>query len=204
VDKKLFDKIFDEEIYTIIHELDKNNAMIKIKDLNNCKIEIFKEYQDLNRQYKEHVFSKTEQCLLDRHKVASCICGAFLRVSVLDKSKLVDQIKKEKQPVEAIFYYVNEFVAFYAGCRYLSFFMACDKSDNILLVKDILKEFPRMPQTSKSKKGFWNCVLFNLSQIKDETQIGLAHYDLYVYAMLFFYLEEFFYEKETIKELQKC
>ena len=58
---------------------------------------------------------------------------------------------------------------------------------------NIINNFPDLPQTTLVKKGFLNCILFNLAQIKDENQIGKTHYDLYAYAMLFFDLEQNFY-----------
>ena len=49
-----------------------------------------------------------------------------------------------------------------------------------------------MPATTQSKRGFWNIVLFNISQIKNKDQIGVEHYDMYSYAMFFFLLEQYY------------
>ena len=191
--KEVFDNIFDWGIQNFIMEIQANNPRIKTNDLQDCKMKAYESYNSLLYQYKNNIFSKTEKCLLDRHRVASCICGAFLNTPVFNKTDLVKQIKESKTGVEAVFYYVNEWVAFHAGCRYLSCFMANDNKDKCDVFLNIMKNFPSLPQTTLVKKGFLNCILFNLSQVKDENQIGIAHYDMYAYAMLFFYLERNFY-----------
>ena len=193
VTKEVFDKIFDWGIQNFITELQNNNPLIKAYDIQECKGKAYESYNDLICQYKDNIFSKSDNCLLDRHRVASCVCGAFLRTNVFNKTDLLQQIIESKKSVEAGFYYVNEWVAFHAGCRYLSYFMAYDHRDNRNVFLSIIENFPSLPQTTLVKKGFLNCILFNLSQVKDEDQIGLAHYDLYAYAMLFFNLEQNFY-----------
>lgn len=191
--KEVFDKVFDWGIQDFITEIQANNPRIKTNDIEECKWKAYKSYESLIGQYKNNIFSKADNCLLDRHRVASCICGAFLKSDVFDKTDLVKQIKKYKEGVEAVFYYVNELVAFHAGCRYLACFMAYDNMNRPDVYRNIIKNFPSLPQTTLVKKGFLNCILFNLSQVKDDSQIGLAHYDLYAYAMLFFNLEQNFY-----------
>ena len=116
-----------------------------------------------------------------------------MKTNVFNKDNLLDQIIESKERVEAGFYYVNEWVAFHAGCRYLSCFMAYDNKDNADVCLNIINNFPYLPRPTLVKKGFLNCILFNLSQVKDERQIGIGHYDLYSYAMLFFNLEQNFY-----------
>lgn len=64
---------------------------------------------------------------------------------------------------------------------------------------EIINKFPLLPPVSNSKLGFWGITLYNLSQIKvyapaDSTKysIGLEHYDIYSYAMYFYWLELYF------------
>ncbi|MDE6664443.1 MAG: hypothetical protein K2K46_14050 [Lachnospiraceae bacterium] len=193
--KELFDRIFDNEILPFINEINGNNSMIEMKDLVKCKADIHNEYMKLNSMYKEQIFDKDlDKELLDRHKVASCVCGAFLKVPVFNKTKLIQYIKAEHKKVEVYFYYVNELVALFAATKFLSFFMIADNKEHIDLVHEIHRNFPMMPPITKNKRGFWNSVLFNLSQIKDEKQIGLENYDMYSYAMFFFLLETYFNE----------
>lgn len=196
--RELFNEIFDNEVLPFIREMQENNPMIVQKDLAKCKTEIFSEYNRLNNVYKHQIFNKDEDgVLLDRHKIAACMCGAFLRVSVFNKTKIVEYIKKERQGVEAYFYYVNEFVALFAAVKFLSFFMIAEQKGHPEVVKNILDTFPMAPPVRKVKKGFWNSVLFNLAQVKMEEQIGLEHYDVYSYAMFFFWLETYFLDKMT-------
>ena len=193
MDKELFDEIFDFEILPFIREIDENNSKIQLKDIDNCKSEIYKEYVNLKNVYKGQIFGKdSDKELLDRHKIAACICGAFLKVSVFNKSALVDYIKKEKCRVEVYFFYVNELVAFYAATKYLSFFMVSDNINDDEMVRKIVQNFPKAPEVANSKKGIWTTILFNLAQIKDEEQIGLEHFDMYSYAMQFYWFERAF------------
>lgn len=192
----LFNKIFDNDILPFVMEIKDNNPLIDLKDLNKCREDLYVKYSELNRNYKEQIFIKgREDSLLDRHKIASCICGAFLWVPVFNKTRLVNYLLDERKKVEVYFYYVNELTAFYAASKFLAFFMIDDNKDELDTVRTIVREFPKAPSVTKNKRGFWNSVLFNMAQTKDEKQIGLEHYDVYSYAMFFFWLEHYFNEQ---------
>lgn len=196
MNQELFNTIFDNDILPFVKEIDENNSMISLNNLAECKAELYRKYSELNRNYKEQIFaSGKEDALLDRHKIASCICGAFLWIPVFNKTRLMTYLREERKKVEVYFYYVNELVAFYAASKFLAFFMIDDKKDELETVRAIIKEFPKAPSVTKNKRGFWNSVLFNMALTKDETQIGLEHYDVYSYAMFFFWLEHYFTEQ---------
>ena len=82
-----FVKIFDESILPDIKEISEKITFVKTKNILLRRREIYDAYKHLNDLYKKQIFNKTEKVLLDRHKVASCICGAFLKVCVFDFSK---------------------------------------------------------------------------------------------------------------------
>lgn len=201
MDKNLFDYIFDLVIYPKVEEMVANNSLIKLNDKQVCKRNLYNEYCRLNDRYKEQIFGKNEKALLDRHKIAACVCGAFLKVPVLNKTKLVDQIVEQKSGVEVYFYYVNEIIALFAASKFLSFFMVNDrlKAGDQAAAEAVFKDFPLMPPINKNKKGFWSSVLFNLSEIKDESQIGIEHYDMYSYAMFFYWLENYYNETKPAR-----
>lgn len=192
-----FEMIFDNEIMPFIQEIQDNNPRIKMKNMVLCKRDIFREYCKLNETFKEVVFSKDSLNLLDRHKVASCICGAFLRVSVFNKQELINEIKESREKIEALFFYVNELVAFHAGCKFLSFFMV-NEIDKMYHDKEksrhIIENFPVFPPVRKATRGCYSNILFYLSRIKDDEEIGLEHYDKYSYSMYFYMLEEYYYK----------
>lgn len=197
MDKQNFYKIFDNEIVPFIRQIEDNNSLIKANDLNKCKVEIYNKYNHIKQQYKNVIFGKNTQRLLDRHKIASSICGAFLCIPVFNKTELMKNLKKTRVPVEAYFYYVNELVAFYAGYKYLSFYMIYGRSSKEIEV--IIENFPIIPPTIKNNAhGSLSSILFNLSQIKDKEQIGIEKYDKYSYAMFFFMLENYFYLDKKI------
>ena len=201
MDKNLFDYIFDLVIYPKVEEMVANNSLIKLNDKQVCKRNLYDEYCKLNDRYKAQIFGKNENALLDRHKIASCVCGAFLKVPVLNKTKLVEQIVEQKLGVEVYFYYVNEIIALFAASKFLSFFMVNDrlKTGDQVAAEAVFKDFPIMPPINKNKKGFWSSVLFNLSEIKDESQIGIEHYDMYSYAMFFYWLENYYNETKSAR-----
>lgn len=146
----------------------------------------------MKRQYKDVIFGKDSEQLLDRHKVASSICGAFLCVPVFNKTELLEVLKSTHEAIEVYFYYVNELVAFYAGYKFLSLYMMYGRDNKEK--KLIVEKFPIIPPTIKnSTHGGLSSILFNLSQIKDAEQIGIEKYDIYSYAMFFFMLENYFY-----------
>ncbi|MFG6393875.1 MAG: hypothetical protein K1W24_06780 [Lachnospiraceae bacterium] len=192
MDKESFYKIFNNELVPFIEQIGDNNSLIKTNDLSKCKKEIFNQYNELKQQYKDVIFGKGSERLLDRHKVASSICGAFLRIPVFNKTELIETLKRTREPVEAYFYYVNELIAFYAGYKYLSFYMMYGR--DYKEKKIIIEDFPVIPPTIRnSTHGGLSSILFNLSQIKDKRQIGIEKYDRYSYAMFFFMLENYFY-----------
>lgn len=191
--KEVFNTIIDQEIMPFICQIQENNSRIKIKDIEQCKNEIFNEYNKLRIHFKNKIFGKkVDDNLLDRHKIASCICCAFLKVSVFNKSELIDYIKETKQPIEMYFYYVNEMVAFYAGCKFLSFFMTSESMNEQEKARQIIEKFPLLPPVKTSTMTCYDNIIFNLSQIKTD-MIGLEHFDLYNYSMFFFMLESYFY-----------
>lgn len=198
--KEQFDNIFDKTIIGFINEVKDNNSLLEINDLSKSKARIYNDYNELMAQYKEHIFPSPDNCLLDRHRIASCICGAFLKNQIFNTEKMEAEAKSNRTSFEAIFYYANELAAFHASCRYLSIFMLDDKKQNRPLCYDIYNNFPNLPRIMQIKKGFLNCVLFNLRQISDIKQIGLKHYDLYAYAMFFFHLEQTFYQNRKTGE----
>ena len=192
--KELFEKIFDNELLNDINQLAENNSLIKTEDLSVCKERIFRKYNNLKEDYKNNIFASagiTEDCLLDRHKIAACMNGAFLDVGIFNRTKLIENIRQNKALFETYFIYTNELIAFKAACEIVKYFMVYDYKDNLQAVDLIINNFPLLPESTKSKKCFIDNICFNLSQIN---QMGIEHYDYYSYAMFFFMLEQYFIE----------
>ncbi|MDE5590372.1 MAG: hypothetical protein K2J60_14735 [Acetatifactor sp.] len=199
MNKQQFDKIFEAGIADQIKELSDNNSLITVNDLEQCKRKILNDYDDLRIQMKNTVFKNVYPQVMDRHRIAACMCGAMLRNEVFDISKMVEHMKKTGNSFEAGFQYANEVISLYSGCKVLSFFMMNDFKDNCDLREKIRDNFPIFPDTRQVKTEFMNVLCFNLHQIKDARQIGLKHYDPYAYAVIYFWLEEHFYHTLGIK-----
>ncbi|MDE7238636.1 MAG: hypothetical protein K2N41_02870, partial [Lachnospiraceae bacterium] len=167
--RELFNEIFDREIAPFVQEMLNCEPFIEKRDLNTCKRDIFNEYSKLRVAYKRQVHN-TDIEILDRHKVASCMCGAFLTVPIFHKGHLLEAVKQHGEPVEAFFYYANELIAFYAANKFLSFYMlrevdeirGIDEQDRRLRKEHIIECFPLMPPSSNGKHGTWSGILFNL------------------------------------------
>lgn len=187
-----FASLYDELFMPIIQEVSQNNSLVQINDIERHKNDVYHAYVNLRDKYKNQIFNKDDKALLDRHKIASCICGAFLEVPAINKTLLIKNIVDYKKPVDSFFFYTNEFIAFSVAIRVLGIFMIASNDDDEIK-RRILCDFPIMPDIMNNKKGIWNNFLFNLSQIKDDKQIGIDHYDTYAYAMQFFMLENHFY-----------
>ncbi len=190
--KSRFSSIFDDEILPFIDEIQQNNSLVRKKDIAKCKEEIYNEYTFLRKSLKEKIFGdKSTEKLLDRHKVAACICAAFLKVSVFYMDQMFKSIEISRRPVASYFYYVNELVAFMAGCKFLSFFMTSECINDRISAERIVAEFPKLPPVKTSTVDCYDNILFNLSQTKTD-KIGLKHFDLYSYSMFFFMLESYY------------
>lgn len=198
-----FTEIFNESILPEIKEISEKITFIKAKNMLLCRRKIYDAYKNLNDLYKKQIFNKTEKVLLDRHKVASCMCGAFLKVCVFNfsKSKLIKYLKENHLAVEAYVFYANELIALRAATKFLSYFMVSEKAKagDYEAAREIIEKFPLPLKTSNCKLGFWSITLYNLSQIrvnepKNSTRysIGIEHYDMYAYSMYFYWLELYF------------
>lgn len=176
------------DVLPFCREICDNNSLIEMPDISDVMERLYTEYELLRKEYREQIFEKEDDtCLLDRHKVSSCVCGAFLKVGFFDRRRIFDRIQKEKKAIAVYFFYVNEIVALYAATTFLSYFMIEDYCDNPDRVRRISESFPIMPTVTHSKKGYWNSFLFNLSHA------DCKNYDMYAYAMVYFMLEQYFY-----------
>ena len=201
--RELFDEIFDREIAPFIQEMLEYEPFIERPDLGPCKRDIFNEYSKLRGVYRRQVYN-TDIEILDWHKVASCICGAFLTVPIFHKGHLLEAVRQHGEAVEAFFYYANELIAFFAANKFLSIYMlrevdgirGIDEESRRTRKERIIRQFPLMPPASKGTHGTWSGILFNLSQIRNEERIGIRHYDLYAYATIFFMLETYYNLRE--------
>ena len=190
--KSMFNEIFDREILPLIDEIQQNNGLIRKKNIETCKEEIYNEYNVLRADLKDKIFGdKSTDKVLDRHKVAACICAAFLKVSVFDKSSMINRILETRERVEAYFFYVNEIVAFEAGCKLLSLFMISECVEDRNKAERIIREYPKLPPVKTSTLDCYDCIVFNLSQV-NTTKIGIEHFDIYSYSMFFFLLESYY------------
>lgn len=148
-------------------------------------IAIWKKYEE----YKEKALEDMAGTRLDRHKLASCICGA-----VLDLKPLMGyngaQILRD----------ANEKLALFVGLEVIKFYMMytlADKKNQLAefeYFKDNLKEnfeikFPdTVRDTQEYRKNLTNA-LYRTRKKCDIVRKKCFHYDIWIYAKIFYHLE---------------
>ena len=150
--------------------------------------------------YKNKALNNMSGERLDRHKLASCICGAVIEAKPLDNVK-GRKIKKN----------ANEILALAVGLNVIKFFMIYDllkdKEDSYYReARTYLKEhfdmqFPSLNDnicdTQEYRKNMGNA-LFWSHHICEMLKKECFHFDIWAYAKLFYHLE--LYNRPFISE----
>ena len=146
---------------------------------------------DKFKEYKNKALKNMSGKRLDRHKLASCICGAIIEVKPL--TSLRGKIRRN----------ANEIFALEVGLNVIKFYMMCgllkDIEDDVLkfdalryLKEEFKMQFPSIDKnicdTQNYKDNFYNS-LFWSHHICDITNKECFHYDIWAYAKLFYHLE---------------
>lgn len=160
-------------------------------------IAIWKKFQ----QYEENASKNMSGIRLDRHKLASCICGAIIEIRPLTGNK------GKKIPEKA-----NELLALYIGLNVIKVFMMFDILKEIPLEqKDDVKRYLKnnfnmcLPplnenicDTQEYRKNILNALYWSHSKC-DILQKECFHFDIWAYANIFYHLE--LYNRNN---MQKC
>ena len=106
--------------------------------------------------------------------------------------KMTQHSHKNGDKFHVYFYGANELAAFEAGMIILRIFMTSELKGDQAAIDQVNKLFPIVPPVYHGKKGFLNTFIFNLLQVEDGKQIGTEKYDIYAYALLFYWLEVYY------------
>lgn len=189
-----FRNMYRNTVDELIHEACSASLNYSVKPQINGKstyITIWEEYEKYRNQMLQNVKSKR----LDRHKIASCLCGAVLEVQPLTECKN-KKIKKN----------ANEILALHSGIAVIKYFMIYEyinklslSNDEKIKMRDYLKEnfFIQFPHSKENicdiqeysknivNALFWSrftCELLNKQCFK---------YEPWAYATIFYHIEAY-------------
>lgn len=193
--------------YDIIEEL---FYLICSSNLNycvQCRIEgdepaiaIWKKFET----YKAKALENMTGSRLDRHKLASCICGAIIEAKPLTGFKGATILKN-----------ANEILALYAGLTVLKYYMTNNLTKHLkdtdpelqLKANEYLRntysmKLPSMAEnicdTQAYQKNLFNA-LYRTHENCPATGRECFHYDIWAYAKIFYHLE--MYNQKPLQEL---
>lgn len=151
-------------------------------------------------EYKENAIShmkklkNTEKPKLDRHKLASCICGAII------KAQPISYLLKKQIPNG-----VNEILALHVALGVIKYFMIYEIVHKIpafeerqavksYLVENFCIILPtkdtNICDTQEYEQNLYNALLWSHDRC-DKTGDGNFHYDIWAYATIFYHIESF-------------
>lgn len=176
-----------------------NNYYIKYEIGNDLMLVMGEKFEE----YKEKALSNNSTNRIDRHKLASCICGAIIEVRPLEGHNGV-KINK----------YANEILALHVGLYVIKAYMIYDLEfpveDRSMYIKYMVDnfnmEFPSVECNISPKRDYYTDLLntlFNTHNLCDIKGNECFHYDILAYSKIFYHLEV--YNRENIKRVhQEC
>lgn len=194
--QKLYYEIIDELLFKICDS--KINYCVR-KEVNheNVPVAIWHKYETYRKQAVSNMYGER----LDRHKLASCICGAIIEVKPLTGFNGAKIVKN-----------ANEILGLTVGLNIIKYYMMHDLLKDVNLSteekKNALKylkthfdmQLPPLESnicdTQNYRKNITNALYW--SHHKCEYLKGECfHYDVWAYAKIFYHLEK--YNEELIK-----
>lgn len=156
-------------------------------------------------EYRENANKNMSNPRLDRHKLASCICGAIMEIQPI--GDLTDG---------KVFQKVNEIVALHVGLNVIKYYMMYDLTCNLSYPQDIqnqikayLREnfdmgFPGLEDNICDAQEYETNLLNALHWTHHECDLigrECYQYDIWAYAKIFYHLEV--YNQPKIEEAYK-
>lgn len=184
--KLLYYQIIDELFAEISKKTDNYCVKYKIGE-DKVHIAIWKEFE----KYKENALKKMSGKRLDRHKLASCLCAAIIKVQPLESCKGL-KIRKN----------ANEIFAMYVGLNVIKFYMMYEITKDInqeiknglikYLKENFDMKFPSLSEnicdTQEYSDNLSNALYWSHHYCKFKNG-DCFHYDIWSYSKIFYHLE---------------
>lgn len=194
--KLLYHQIIDPLFFEICNN--NNNYCVKHKvDKDEIPIAIWKKFE----KYKNNALKKMSGKRLDRHKLASCICGAIIEIKPLEGFNGAE-IRKN----------ANEILALHVGLNVIKFYMMFEftkeftsqKRKNVIqyLKENFDIRFPGLQEnicdTQEYIENLSNALYWShhYCSIKHDE---CFHYDIWAYSKIFYHLE--IYNQNILKNV---
>lgn len=193
--KLLYNKIIEDLLFQICNS-NINYCVRYQKGEDEIHIAIWKKYSE----YKRRALAGMSGGRLDRHKLASCICGAIIEVKPLTGLNGAAIVKN-----------ANEIFALHVGLAVIKFYMMYDyahRADRqvdpkaVYYIKEhFVMRFPEnICDTKQYEKNMYNA-LYRSHYICDIKKGECFPYDIWAYAKIFYHLE--LYNQPYIEEAFK-
>ncbi len=186
--KYLYKNIIEELFHQICNSNINYSIQYRIGD-DEIHIALWKKY----KEYKDRALANMSSIRLDRHKLASCICGAIIEIKPLVGNNGSTIVKN-----------ANEIFALYVGLNVIKAFMQYDIYKRIddpsidkISVCNYLKNNFNMQLPSKDKnicdtQNYQDNIVNALYWSHHFCKIkggNCFHYDIWAYAKIFYHLE---------------
>lgn len=190
MDKIKFDELW-ERIRLIAHEI-KNTCQDGTEVVESKKDELREEYNLLrigagkvHLRDSVNIEFSVESTRMDRHKVASCMAGAILKVGILSQPKNIDP-KGRKM----ISYFANETLAAFSGLAIVKAFIRADKNNEIGYSNEILEKKDKFLEEgfifpSPTQDDFLPWLIYAFSDSKN------TKYNVMAFSNIFYLLEAY-------------
>lgn len=155
-------------------------------------------------EYREKAANNMANPRLDRHKLASCICGAIIEVQPI--------VGVNNNPIPQK---INEIFALHVALNVIKYYMMYDITDSLDIsssiknkVKTYLRdnfnmELPSIKEnicdTQEYESNLTNALYWTHYYKCEATKTDCFHYDIWAYAKIFYHLE--LYNKPRLKNM---
>ena len=163
-----------------IKEIKHNLRVTLTYDLEKILANIKEQYSVYKTMYKKDL-EDTMDGKLDRHKLASCLCGAVIKTQPFGNAIGDAELVACRYP--------NELLAFWCGLNLLKVFLIEDYSLDVIQRNYIVSQYPKLPDTTKDKRGYLACAVYSLADLRTkEPNYG---YDFLGNSDRFFHIERY-------------
>ncbi len=156
--KDKFDELWDYVVLSIFDDMNVDGTLTLKR---NARKRVYSQYQ------KEKTFVKTnymidEDTHLDRHKIASCVLYAIMKVyPVHVKMSVIWKTYKKKEKLDKEYQLLNEYLSLYTAFSIIESFRqyGIDHQDEEYPTKGFVRNKISMPDTSNGKDYLYNTCL---------------------------------------------
>lgn len=186
-----YKKLYSEIIAPLFSQICMSNINYCVrKEING--ISAYAAISNKFEEYRSKAVKKMQGGRLDRHKLASCICGAIVEVKPLVGYNGATILKK-----------ANEIFALFVGINVIKMYMIYDLVEGLQVapdkegeIKDFLRDnfqmnFPNNIRDTQEYRINLENALYWIRSECDIARVTCYKYDIWAYSNIFFHLEHY-------------